>query len=173
MAVQEKFLLTLLKAYEDTELGRKFRLSEIKTIEQFRDRVPILPYSSYESYTKRIARGEQNILTPDPVVHISLTSGSTGKSKMVPVTRRYQNSLGKSNMAAIGFALEALRSQNQQDPSRKLQLGKMLLTNSALLQGYTSGGIDYDPVTVNSIRTGKQLYQATLATESRCLSSRG
>ena len=69
MAVQEKFLLTLLKAYEDTELGRKLGLREIKTIEQFRDRVPILPYKSYESYTRRIARGEQNILTPDPVVH--------------------------------------------------------------------------------------------------------
>jgi len=35
-AVQEQFLYSLLLAYQDTELGRKYRLSEIKTIDQFR-----------------------------------------------------------------------------------------------------------------------------------------
>ncbi|NET55053.1 MAG: GH3 auxin-responsive promoter family protein [Symploca sp. SIO2E6] len=162
MAVQEQFLLTLLKAYQNTELGRKFGLRDIKTIDQFCRQIPILPYSSYETYTKRIAQGEKNILTPDPVVYISLTSGSMGKQKMVPVTQRYQQSLGKSNMTVIGFLLEALRSQNQHDPSRKLQLGKLLLTNSAVLQGVTSGGINYGPVTVHSLRSGKQLYKQLL-----------
>jgi hypothetical protein len=161
-ATQTQFLLKLLRAHQNTALGREFGLSDIKTVEQFRDRIPVLPYSSYEPYTKRIAQGEQNVLTPDPVVYINLTSGSTGKSKMVPVTRRYHNSLGRSNLAAIGFLIEALRSQNQQNPSRKLQLGKILLTNSALLQGRTSGGIDYGPVTVNTLRMGKALYKQLL-----------
>ncbi|NEP58556.1 MAG: GH3 auxin-responsive promoter family protein [Symploca sp. SIO2G7] len=162
MAVQEQFLLTLLKAYQNTELGSKFGLKDIKTIEQFRQQIPVLTYSSYEIYTKRIAQGEKNVLTPDPVVYVSLTSGSTGKQKMVPVTQRYQNSLGKANIVAIGFLLEALRSQNQQRSSRKLRLGKFLLTNSALLQGVTQGGINYGPVTVHSLRSSKQLHQQLL-----------
>jgi hypothetical protein len=62
-AVQEQFLFSLLQAYRDTELGRKYKLDEIKTIDSFRDRIPVLPYSSYEPYTERIAKGEKNILT--------------------------------------------------------------------------------------------------------------
>src|SRR3712207_6218233 len=72
-AVQEKFLLSLLRAYQNTELGQKYGLSQIETVDQFRDRIPILPYSSYEPYLDRIARGETNILTPDPVEYLNLT----------------------------------------------------------------------------------------------------
>jgi hypothetical protein len=66
-AVQEQFLLTLLKAHQHTVLGREYGLAEIKTVEQFRQRVPILPYSSYEPYIERVVQGEANVLTPDPV----------------------------------------------------------------------------------------------------------
>lgn len=79
--------------HQNTEYGRNYGLSEIKTIEQFQAQIPILPYSSYEPYIERIANGETNILTADPVVYLSHTSGSTGKQKFIPVTRRFQNSL--------------------------------------------------------------------------------
>ncbi|NES81625.1 MAG: GH3 auxin-responsive promoter family protein [Moorea sp. SIO2B7] len=163
-AVQEQLLFKLLRTHQDTELGHKFGLAQIKTIEQFRSQVPILPYSSYEPYTERISKGEKNVLNRDPVVYISLTSGSTGKQKMVPVTRRFQNSLGMPNLASIGFALEAMEAySNKVNSSRKLQFGKFLVTNSARLQGVTSGDIDYGPVTVGSIRRGKFLYSQLLA----------
>jgi len=79
--VQERFLLELIQAHRNTELGRKYKLGEIKTVEQFREQIPILPYSIYEPYLERIAQGEQNILTADRVVYITLTSGSMGKKK--------------------------------------------------------------------------------------------
>jgi len=41
-AVQEQFLRDLL-THQDTELGQKYGLSEIKTIDQFRDRFPSCP----------------------------------------------------------------------------------------------------------------------------------
>lgn len=56
-----------------------FGINQIETVEQFRERIPILSYSSYEPYLDRIAQGETNILTLDPVKCINLTSGSTGK----------------------------------------------------------------------------------------------
>jgi hypothetical protein len=161
--VQSKFLFTLLREHQHTELGAKLKLGDIKTIEQFRHQVPILPYSSYEPYTQRIAQGEKNVLNPEPVVYISLTSGSTGKQKMVPVTRSFQKSLGKPNLAAIGFLLKAIHAHNHSQPEREWQFGKLLSANSAQLQGQTSGGIDYGPVTVGSIRKGKLLYQRILA----------
>lgn len=156
MPVQEKFLLTLLKNYQDTELGQKFRLGEIKTIEQFRDRVPILPYSSYEPYIERIARGESNILTPDPVIYLNLTSGTTGKKKLIPVTRRSRKILNLANNAGSGFAADAAQSIG-------LSLGKMLLTSSVQLLGYSSGGIPYGPASVSDLRLNRLLYQQILA----------
>ena len=71
--IQERFLHDLILAHQNTELGRKYKLSEIKTVDQFRERMPILPYSSYEPYLERIAQGEQNILTAEPVVYLTLT----------------------------------------------------------------------------------------------------
>jgi len=90
--VQEQFLRDLLLAHQDT--GQKYGLSEIKTIDQFREQIPIP--SSYEPFTDRIAQGENNLLTADPVVYLTLTSGSTGKKKLIPTTRRSQNSFRRA-----------------------------------------------------------------------------
>lgn len=78
-AVQEQFLRNLLFAYQNTELGRTYKIGEINSIDGFQSRIPVLPYSSYEPYTERIAKGEQNILTSEAVVYLNLTSGSTSK----------------------------------------------------------------------------------------------
>lgn len=156
LKVQELFLSELLKAHQNTELGRKWGLKDIKTIDQFREQIPILPYSSYEPYTERIFKGETNILNPEPVVFISVTSGSTGAKKLIPVTKRFQNSLKRANLTAIGFLSEALSN-------RKLQFGKLLLTNSAQLMGRSPGGVDYGIASIGVLRMGKFLYQQLFA----------
>ncbi len=155
-AVQEQFLLDLLFAYQNTELGRSYKIGEIKTIGQFRERVPVLPYSSYEPLCDRIAQGEQNILTNDPVVFLNLTSGSTGQKKLIPVTKKFQNSLRQANLTSIGFVHEALKSQGG-------KFGKLLATNSVQLIGTTSGGIDYGPASVGVLRMGKFVYEQLFA----------
>ena len=156
LTVQEQYLRNLLQVNKHTELGKKYQIKNIKTIDQFREQIPVLPYSSYEPYTDRIARGEKNILTADPVVYLNLTSGSTGKKKLIPVTRRFQNSLRHANLTSIGFLIEALQA-------RKLQFGKLLATNSVQLLGRTSGGIEYGPASVGVLRMGKFLYEQLFA----------
>ncbi len=156
MEVQEQFLHDLLQAYQGTALGQEYGLGEIKTIDQFREQVPVLPYSSYEPYTERIARGEQNILTPDPVVYLNTSSGSTGKQKLIPVTQRFQNSLRQANLTSIGFLSDALQA-------RGLKFGKLLAAHSVQLPGRTSGGIEYGPASVGVLRMGKFLYEQLFA----------
>lgn len=156
LAIQEQFLTNLFQTYKDTELGKKYGLQDIKNIDKFREQIPILPYSSYEPYIERIARGEKNILTIDPVVYLNLTSGSTGKQKLIPVTRRFQNSLRQANLTSMGFLIEALQA-------RKLEFGKLLATNSVQILGRTSGGIDYGPASVGVLRMGKFLYEQLFA----------
>ena len=154
--VQEKFLRTLLQAHKETVLGQKYGLRDIKTIEQFQEQVPILPYSSYEPYIERIVQGEKNILTADPVVYLTLTSGSTGKKKMIPTTRRSQNTTARAALTGIGFLSEALGKQ-------KRQFGKLLVTNSVKIWGRTSGGIDYGPSSTGVLRMDKSLYKQFFA----------
>ncbi|MBH8573239.1 GH3 auxin-responsive promoter family protein [Nostocaceae cyanobacterium CENA369] len=155
-AVQEQFLRKLLRTHQNTEFGREYGLSGIKTIEQFQRQMPILPYSSYETYTDRIAQGETNILTADPVVYLGVTSGSTGKKKMIPTTRRSQNIVRTATLTSMGFLSEALARQ-------KLQFGQLLVTNSVELGGRTSGGISYGPASTGVLRMDKRLYKQFFA----------
>ncbi len=155
-AVQETLLRQLLLMHKDTELGCKYHLGEIKTIDQFRDRIPILPYSSYEPYMERIAAGEKNILTPDPVVYLTLTSGSTGNKKLIPTTRRSQNVVRQATLTSMGFLMEALSDRN-------LEFGKLLVTNSVQRWGRTDGGIDYGPASAGVLRMDNRLYQQFFA----------
>ena len=155
-AVQERLLYELLLIHKDTELGHKYQLGEIKTIEQFRDRIPILPYSSYEPYMERIAAGEQNLLTPDPVVYLTLTSGSTGKKKLIPTTRRSQNLVRQATLTSMGFLIEALQD-------RGLEFGKLLVTNSVQRWGRTDSGIDYGPASAGVLRMDNRLYKQFFA----------
>lgn len=154
--VQEQFLRQLLQTHKDTELGRQYGLKDIKTIEQFQQQIPVLPFSGYEPYIERIAQGEKNILTPDRVVYLNTTSGSTGKQKLLPVTRRFQNSLGWANLTSIGFLSSALRA-------RERKFGKLLLTNTAQITGSTEGGIEYGPGGTGVMRMGKFLYEQLFA----------
>ncbi|MEC4983945.1 MAG: GH3 auxin-responsive promoter family protein [Oscillatoria sp. PMC 1068.18] len=149
--IQEKFLLQLLQAHKNTELGQKYQLQDIKTIDQFREQIPVLPYANYEPYINRIAQGAKNVLTPDPVVYLNMTSGSTGNPKLIPVTKRFQNTLGKANFISIGFLSQALRSHGS-------QFGKLLATNSPKLYGTTDAGIPYGPASTGVLRMGKWVY---------------
>ncbi len=151
---QERFLKRFIRDHQNTELGQKLGLRNITTIDQFRSQIPILPYEYYQPFVDRIAAGEENILNPDRVTYISLTSGTTGNKKKVPVTQRFQTSLRKANIATMGFFFAGLKR-------RGLKFGKMLITNSATLQGKTTGGINYGPVTVGSLRQGQPLFEKT------------
>ncbi|NMG57287.1 GH3 auxin-responsive promoter family protein [Geitlerinema sp. P-1104] len=155
-AVQERFLLTLLRDYQNTEFGKDHGFSNINSVAEFREKMPILPYASYEPYIERIAQGEANVLLPDPVVYITLTSGSTGKKKLIPTSRQSQTVLRRANLTSMGFVQQALQR-------RGLKFGKLLLTNSALMWGTTEGGINYGPASVGVMRMDERLYKILFA----------
>ncbi|NET33921.1 MAG: GH3 auxin-responsive promoter family protein [Cyanothece sp. SIO1E1] len=155
-AVQAQFLQQLLQVQQNTVLGQQLKLAKIATVEQFREQVPIWPYANYEPYINRMTSGEPNILTPDPVHYIYLSSGSTGSCKLVPVTRRSKQSVERAGRAAMGFALEA--AQN-----RGLPLGKILLTASAKPIGHTDSGIAYGHISSTTTRLSNVFYRQLFA----------
>lgn len=84
---QKKLLQEVLAVNAKTEYGIKHRFSDITTVEQFKENVPLQNYDDYRKYIQRIKTlGTQNILSRDPVVFLAMTSGTTGDYKCVPVT---------------------------------------------------------------------------------------
>lgn len=150
--VQEQFLFSLLKTHQETEFGRDYNFGDIKTVKQFQEKVPILTYSSYEAYVERIAKGEQNILTSDPVVYFNQSSGSTGKQKLIPVTKRVRKVRSRVTQQALGFMTDAAIK-------RGIPIGKMLLTTSIQIRDRTSGGIAYGTSSVGDLRNMDFLYR--------------
>ncbi|HEY9640005.1 MAG TPA: GH3 auxin-responsive promoter family protein [Coleofasciculaceae cyanobacterium] len=144
-AVQENFLRLLLQTHQDTEFGCEHGLGDIKTIDQYRERLPVQPYSGFAPYTQRMANGEPNILTADPLIYFNLSSGSTGTKKLIPVTKRSRQFLSKASRAAMGFGVDAARREGR-------PLGKMLLPLSVNPLGHTSQGIAYAPVSTSDLR---------------------
>ncbi len=154
--VQTGFLRSLIQAHQNTEFGREYGFSEIQTIEQFRQRVPIQPYSGFEPYIQRMAEGETNILTAEPLIYFNITSGSTGQKKLIPVTKRSRQVLSKINRAAIGFVTAAAKRE-------RIPLGTVLFPGSINALGKTKGGIPYAPVSTSDLRLGEVLYRQIVA----------
>jgi hypothetical protein len=152
--IQAQFLKTLLRTHQDTEMGRQLNLSGIYSVEQFQAQVPVTSYADYESWMDRIINGETNLLTPDPVTYLNITSGSTGKRKVVLVTWRSRKFRVKATNAGLCFATCAVSARRQ-------SLGKLLLTSSIEIEGVTSAGIPYGPVSVGDLR-GSNLFKRSL-----------
>lgn len=87
--VSEKLLLDLIRKNRNTEFGRKYDFENIRSIEDFQDKVPFSVYDDYRDYIDRIVeKGEQHILTDDRVVFFAKTSGTSGEMKRIPVVKK-------------------------------------------------------------------------------------
>ncbi len=155
-AVQAQFLQQLGREYQDTELGRRYQLAKIASVEQFRQQIPVSRYDTYAPYAERIAAGEPNVLTPDPVAYLNLTSGSTGHKKRIPVTARSRQVLARARQVSTAFGILAAQAGGG-------STGKLLVTSSTQLWGETSGGIPYGPVSVGHLRSLSGLSRQLLA----------
>ena len=87
MRAQKKILFEYLSRNKNTEYGKKYHFSEVKSIDDYRLLVPVSDSETIFPYVERIKNGRNNVLTKDKVIFFGLTSGTTGKPKMIPVTR--------------------------------------------------------------------------------------
>ena len=86
--VQQEVFHKLIQSAQNTEYGKKYSYSDIKTPKQFRERVPIVNYDSLKPYIQRVMKGEQNILWHSEIKWFAKSSGTTSdKSKFIPVSK--------------------------------------------------------------------------------------
>lgn len=86
--VQKEVFEKLLHRAETTEWGEKYGYVDIKSQEQFRQRVPLQTYEDLKPYVLRLKAGEQNLLWPTEINWFAKSSGTTAdKSKFIPVSK--------------------------------------------------------------------------------------
>src|ERR1700755_79133 len=87
--VQRKLLLDRIARHKDSQFGRDHHFGEIRSVEDFRRRVPIRDYTGHEPYIDRVRQGDTSALfaAGTEVLMFAMTSGTTNRPKTIPVTR--------------------------------------------------------------------------------------
>lgn len=88
---QRAFLRKLLARHAETSFGREHDFARIDSTDAYRQAVPIRRYEELAPWMNRVWHGETAALLPDdqPVLMFSLSSGTTGEPKVIPVTPRH------------------------------------------------------------------------------------
>ncbi len=85
--IQQEVLTKLLRKAQNTEYGRKYLFSNIKSYKEFAENVPVNTYEELKNDIDRMRHGEENILWPGKVRWYAKSSGTTNdKSKFIPVS---------------------------------------------------------------------------------------
>ncbi|XP_033624239.1 GH3 domain-containing protein-like isoform X1 [Asterias rubens] len=87
MEEQEKFLMKLLARDAKTEYGMTHGFSDIKSLQEFREKHPLTKYEHYRDYFTRLADGEKNVCVAATLERFGTSSGTTGKGKLIPMVR--------------------------------------------------------------------------------------
>ncbi len=85
--VQTEQFNNLIKSAKNTEWGRMYDYASIRSYEDFASRVPIQNYENIKPFVERILKGENNILWPEKIKWMAKSSGTTDKSKFIPVSK--------------------------------------------------------------------------------------
>src|SRR5690606_7290609 len=90
-AQQERWILERVARCRDTTFGKDHGFAEIRTLEDFRRRVPFVRYEGQQPYNDAVAAGRNEALIPadDRLQRFTITTGSSGVPKLNPVTRTW------------------------------------------------------------------------------------
>ncbi|WP_437507722.1 GH3 auxin-responsive promoter family protein [Sorangium sp. So ce1099] len=144
-AVNERLLQRILERHQHTEFGRRHRFSAIRSASDFQRAVPLGTYDAFRADIERVARGERNVLTADPVTAFALTSGTTGTQKLVPFTAFTERRLLQDLLVSRGALFAAIPAASEARPAVALM--------SALLTGRTEGGFPTASVSTIMMRS--------------------
>ena len=107
--IQHSVLNRLVHQAAQTEWGKKYDYSSIRSYEDFRKRVPIQTYEEIKPYVERLRAGEQNLLWPSEIRWFAKSSGTTNdKSKFLPVSKEALQDIhyrGGKDAAALYFRI--------------------------------------------------------------------
>jgi phenylacetate-coenzyme A ligase PaaK-like adenylate-forming protein len=104
---QERVLFDLLKKYAVTDYGDSHGASQIGGITEYQAKFPKIDYTALLPYLTQAKEGNYKAILPEPPESWVMTRGSTGKSKVLPVTQTHLKQIFTCGARAlINFALK-------------------------------------------------------------------
>lgn len=153
--VQEDVLLDILQISKDTEFGKKYDFTNIKSIEEFKKKVPLMDFEDYRAYVERMKDGEENILFPGKAEAFVVSSGTTGVAKYIPESKtgaKAKSLVGKfRTVEMLGMVPQILQ------PGHNI----LTLVNSSVY-GKTKGGIVAGSASGQAVEGGVMSDKMTL-----------
>lgn len=86
-ADQEKLLMSLVETAKKTLFGRTLDFENIKSVQDFQEKVPVADYEDLKPYIEKVKRGQRNILWTETPEYFAKTSGTTSGSKYIPISK--------------------------------------------------------------------------------------
>ena len=118
--VQQKVLKDLMRVNKNTVYGKKYGFKDIKSVEEYQDKVPYTTYDDYAEYVERMLKGEKHLITNYHISKFSESSGSVGRPKVIPLSTRTLWVLQCFSFSApIGCAAKYFERQGKKLPAQK------------------------------------------------------
>ena len=105
---QESVFQDLLAVGKNTAFGKDHNFSEIKTYQDFCERVPVRDYEALKPYIERIKKGEKDVLWRGLPSYFAKTSGTTSGAKYIPLTKdSIPNHFGTARNALFNYSAQS------------------------------------------------------------------
>ncbi len=157
-ALNEVLLMRILDDNKDTEYGRRYGFSEIKSVEDYQKSVPVIVYENIAEDIERMTNGEQNILTAYPFSHMNETSATTGSPKRIPMTQ-------KQAQAFLRYNKQYLDGLKASLPDDRWMKGRTFCTTEGTHRTLDSGitvGVA-SSVMANYVKGGREAYGSMMS----------
>ncbi|MEL6320875.1 MAG: GH3 auxin-responsive promoter family protein [Cyanobacteria bacterium J06626_14] len=151
---QQALLRHLLSRHQHTAFGKEHRFGAIQTPTDYQRAVSIRDYEGFRPYVQRMVDGEANVLVSDPVQMFTLTSGTTGKPKYIPVTAISE----AQNTALMQQWLCRLLADHPDSLN-----GALVGVVNPAVEGYASSGIPYGSLSGRIYQQMPRLVRHTYA----------
>jgi len=103
---QRRLLEQLLEGYAKTEYGEIHSATSIDSVEEYRKRFPAVRYVEVEPWLKRVREEDFKVFLYEEPLTWVMTRGTTGRSKVIPVTPRHlQDIIRCGSRAVLNFSI--------------------------------------------------------------------
>jgi len=144
MEAQSKVLFELMEHYKKTIYGKQHSVDRVKSIPDFQSSFPKLDYKKMQPYLEEIKKGNYQTILSEPPFCWVMTRGSTGVSKVLPVTETHLEQIFSCGARAL--VNYVLRKEDFSSLSGKIlnlnfpsTVTAMKIGRETVTYGYSSG----------------------------------
>lgn len=141
---QKAVLKRLVDDYSKTVYGQTYEADKIKNIEDYRENFPIVGYADLKCWIDLVRHSNFSSFLSQPPLTWVMTRGTTGESKILPITKKHLEEIFKCGSRAVlnfsmnngGFKLLIGGVLNLQFPSN---MGVLETSEGNISYGFSSG----------------------------------